>query len=225
MADDLPLILLPGMGADRRLFQAQIAAFENLITPDWIPLEPGDTLVAYARRMARAVDPGGPCLVGGSSFGGMVAVEMSRYLPAKACFLIGSIRSPDEFPRRLRALKPLISLIPRQCGGLPRALGRVVLALGGRLMRPTTRLLFQQVADSDGRFIRWAALAVFGWVPPAEPPRAPVFQIHGDRDRVLPHRWTRPDVLVRGAGHTLSMTFPQAVNDFLRSHMERLSAD
>lgn len=40
MAANLPLVLLPGLGADHRLFQAQTASLEGLITPDWIDPAP-----------------------------------------------------------------------------------------------------------------------------------------------------------------------------------------
>jgi len=137
----LPLILLPGMGGDARMFRPQLALFANARVPPWIAPQPGEPLGSYAARMARAVDPGVDCLVAGASFGGMVALEMTRHLPrAKACLLIGSIRSPRELPPRIR---------------------------------------------------------------------------------ILPHRFTRPDVLVHGAGHVLSMTHPEAVNTFLRAEMEK----
>lgn len=225
MAGDLPLILLPGMGADRRLFRAQIAATENVTVPDWIEPEPGDTLVSYAERMAQSVDPGGPCFVGGASFGGMVALEMVPHLQAKACFLIGSIRSPDELPLRARMLKPAAWLLPAWSLRAVARLAPIAVALAGRSMRPATRSALKQFADADARFVRWASLAVLRWQSPAEPVSVPVFQIHGDRDPVLPHRLTRPDVVVRGAGHLLSMTFPQAVNEFLRVHMRQVCED
>ena len=66
----LRLILLPGMGGDARMFRPQLAALANATVPAWIEPQRGETLVAFAARMARAVDPGGPCFVGGSSFGG-----------------------------------------------------------------------------------------------------------------------------------------------------------
>ncbi len=223
MPKELPLILLPGMGADRRLFQAQAAAFENLITPDWIPPEPRDTLASYAARLAKAADPAGPCFVGGASFGGMVALELSRRVDARACFLIGSVRSPHELPARIRALRPLASIMPAWGGGVPGRLARAALAFGGRLLRPDSRSVLRQLADADGAFMRWAALALLRWEPSGEPCSVPVFQIHGDRDHVLPHRLTKPDVLLRGAGHLISVTFPKEVNEFLRWRMDAMS--
>ncbi len=211
------------MGADHRLFQPQAVRFDNLITPDWIDPEKGETLPAYARRMARHVDPGCRCFVGGVSFGGMVAVEMARHLDAAGCFLVASIRSPDELPRRFRALRSVARCIPllllswltiRSAGGL--------LRIGGPLMNSTARNLVRQFAQTDARFLRWSALAVLRWKPTAGEPPCPVLQIHGSRDRVLPHRHTRPDVLISGGGHLLNITHSAEVNDFLSVNMKRL---
>ncbi len=224
MAANFPLILLPGMGADRRLFREQIAALENLVIPDWLDPQAGDTLVSYAQRMAEAVDPGGPCFVGGASFGGMVALEMTRHLKAKACFLIGSIRSPRELPRRIRMLRPLARIIPSWSLGILGGPARVMLAAAGSRMPPVARSVLRQFVDADRRFMRWASLAILRWEPSPESIPSPVLQIHGDQDHILPHRLTRPDRLVSGAGHVLSMTFPDEVNAFLRSHMDALSA-
>jgi len=225
MPRDPPLILLPGMGADRRLFGDQIAALDKVVVPDWIAPEPRDTLVSYAARMARGVDPGVPCCVGGASFGGMVALEMAPYLQAKACFLIGSVRSPDELPWRARMLTPAAWLVPAWSLRVAGRAAPTIIALAGRLMRPATQSTLRQFADADARFVRWASLAILRWKRPAQTASVPVFQIHGDRDPVLPHRLTRPDVLVRGGGHLLSMTFPDAVNEFLETRMRALGED
>src|SRR5205807_1282131 len=72
MSEDLPILLLSGMGADERLFAPQRAAFPNLRVPAWIDPVPSESLRSYAARLGRRVDLGRPCLVGGASFGGIV---------------------------------------------------------------------------------------------------------------------------------------------------------
>lgn len=222
MAAALPLILLSGMGADERLFVAQRAALPELIIPVWLPAEPGDTLASYGRRMAAAVDPGVPCLIGGVSLGGMIAVEMARHLDAKACLLIASVRSPRELPRRVRVLKPLVWLIPAPLASLPAIVSRLMLRVAGRFLSSSRRLLLEQLAATDGRFLKWSGLAVLRWQMTAEP-TVPIVQIHGDRDPLLPHTLTHPDVLVAGGGHVLPVTHPAAVNQFLRDQLKRFA--
>jgi pimeloyl-ACP methyl ester carboxylesterase len=220
----VPLILLPGMGGDARMFGPQLAAIPGAVVPAWIEPRAREQLPIYAARMAQAVNPGGPCVVGGASFGGMVAVEMARHLQARACFLIGSVRCPGELPPRVRMLRPLGRRTASYGLALIGALVPTIRASLGRWLRPASLSMLDQLIEADRRFYRWAGGAVLQWTPADGPPAAPVLQIHGDRDHILPHRFTRPDVLVRGAGHLLSMSHADAVNEFLRAGMERFAA-
>lgn len=76
MAEQSPIqrILLPRLGADRRLFEPQSLAFPDLLVPPWIVPEKHEKLPDYAARLAKTIAPGRrPLILGGSSFGGMVA--------------------------------------------------------------------------------------------------------------------------------------------------------
>jgi pimeloyl-ACP methyl ester carboxylesterase len=221
---DAPLILLSGMGADERVFAAQLEAFPNLTVPTWIPPVGDESLAQYARRFAARVDPSRPCFVGGASFGGFVALEMARHLPAVACFLIGSVRSPAELPWRVRSLRCLAARAPTVAFSLGVQSVRAGAALFGPLSAPATRAFLRQASDADARFLRWASRAVLTWRTDPDPLRVPIHQIHGDRDHVLPARLTRPDVLVPDAGHVLSMTHAEAVHAFLRDRMARYAS-
>ena len=98
-------------------------------------------------------------------------------------------------------------------------LAKALLPLAKRFSHPATQSMLGQLSDTNGNFLRWAGLAVLRWDPDPDGWSMPVHQIHGNRDRVLPHYLTRPDVLVPGAGHLLPLTHPQAVNDFLEKNM------
>lgn len=216
MSDELPLILLSGMGADERVFRFQREEFDNLRLPGWIAPQPGDDLPQYARRMARHVDPGGPCIIGGVSLGGMIAIEMARHLECRACVLIASVRSPRELPWRARVMKPVAMLLPPGAGGVPPLAAKLALAVAGRFLGAVPRSLVRQLADADGHFLRWASMALLRWQPHRDSFAIPIRQIHGDRDHVLPHTLTTPDRLVKGGGHVLPMTHAEEVNEFIR---------
>ena len=212
---DAPLILFPGMGADARMFAPLRSALPQLVTPGWIEPERGESLVAYARRLAKAIDPGRPCFVGGASFGGVVAMEVAAALPsARACFLIGSMRSPDGLPFRLRALRPLMPLV-----GLLPWFSWLIPPLVGAAFGSCARGIAQQLAESDARFLRWAATAILTWKPSPGVADVRVLQIHGGRDHVFPARLAQPDYLVKGAGHILSVTHPADTVEFLLTGM------
>ena len=216
---DPPLFLLPGMGADERLFRPQLAAFPNAVVPAWLPPQRRESMAEYSRRFAAVIDPGRPCFVGGASFGGFVALEMAPHLKALGCFLIGSARGPGDLPARIRVLRPFGPAI----GALPfNFLGAVAWTAGqtiGRVSHPLTRSFLRQLQDADSEFLRWGTRAALTWVPSPETQAVRVYQIHGQCDRVLPAGRSRAEAILPGAGHLISLTHGPAVNDFLRRHM------
>ena len=151
-----PLILLSGMGADERVFAAQIQAIPNLTVPKWIAPEAGESLARYAERFAARINPGEPCFIGGASFGGFVALEMARHLDALACFLIGSARSPNNFPPAFRAFRKMALVagaIPFEMASL---LSKAALLSSGAVTGQHAAALLAQMAASDAAFLRWA---------------------------------------------------------------------
>jgi pimeloyl-ACP methyl ester carboxylesterase len=77
-----------------------------------------------------------------------------------------------------------------------------------------TQLFAQMLAATPPAFIRWAASAVSSWPGVRELPM-PIYHVHGDRDRLIPLRRVQPDRVIAGAGHLLSLTHADAVNDFI----------
>jgi surfactin synthase thioesterase subunit len=76
------LALLPGLGADRRLFQELEKEVPGLIVPAW-PLPPwGDRLDDLAARLVPSLPADRPLFLGGSSFGGFVALSRHPGLSA-----------------------------------------------------------------------------------------------------------------------------------------------
>ena len=208
------LILLPGLGGDSRLFRPQRAVFPQLVLPDWIEPEPDEPLVDYAARFAKIIDLRQPCFIGGVSCGGVVALEMATHLKTRECYVWGSIRSPKEVPPRLKVFRPITNLVM-----IPKWLSPWVLNCGGRWLNPMVRGALHQLNDADDRFLRWAAKAILKWTPSAAVAHVRVVQIHGDRDRVFPYSHNYADKTIAGAGHLVSLTHADEVNQYLRERM------
>ena len=216
MTSKPPVLMFSGMGADARVFQKQKEAIAQLLVPEWIDPLPLESLASYARRFAGKVDPGRPCFIGGASFGGFVALEMIRHLDVIACFLVGSVRSPDEFPARLKALRKMSHAADALPFEVATLLSKVALWSGGSLSGAHLTELMKQMSDSDASFLRWASRAMLEWEGAVDTSDTPIYHIHGEKDFVLPVKNTKPDLIVTGAGHAISMSHPDEVTEFLK---------
>jgi len=212
---DLPIILLPGMGADWRVFEGVTSAVEGIVVPEWIAPIEGESIGEYAKRWAEKIDPDYGCFIGGASFGGFVALEMARHLDAKTCFLIGSVRGPEELPERIKALTKLCGAAGILPFELAKMLSKIGLLSSGSLSAGNVKELLKQMSDSDAEFMKWACWAVLNWKGEVDTAGVPVYHIHGEKDFVLPVKNTSPDVIVKGGGHLISISHAKEVSDFL----------
>jgi pimeloyl-ACP methyl ester carboxylesterase len=80
---------------------------------------------------------------------------------------------------------------------------------------PISRSVIAQAADTDDRFVRWAASAVVRWRENPQPIPCPVVHIHGRLDRVLPLVFAQPTKVLEDAGHVVTLSHPAEVNAFI----------
>lgn len=217
----VPLILFSGMGADASVFLPQTLAFPNLTVPDWLPPNDGDDLASYCSRMAASLASAQPCIVGGASFGGIVALEMTRHLDALACLLIGSVRGPHQLPKRIQMLRPFSPALDIT----PLTLLQKSAASSAFAARNAGAKHFADVAcqftNADADVLRWSARQILSWESTYDD--VDIRHIHGDRDNVFPISCVEPDEIVAGGGHVISMTHGSQVNEFLRRHITQIT--
>ena len=227
-----PLVLLPGLGADARLFDPQREAFgDALRVPDWIdPQSPGESLGSYAARWARQVNqqvagfsPDRPWFLGGASMGGMLAVEMVPYLerlPA-ALLMIASAQSTPDYPWYLGFSASLVGkLSPRHAASVLR-FGALPMGLRDGQDEKAYKKLMAMAKDADPDLLAWELGAAAEWTY-AGPPESingqrfpPVHHIHGRQDWMIPLDEALADKVVENGRHVLTLSHPQTVNRWL----------
>ncbi|MEO0482845.1 MAG: alpha/beta hydrolase [Planctomycetota bacterium] len=241
---DARLILLPGLGADERLFGPQREAFgERLLVPAWPSMD--DAAGAFdvteiGRRLAAQLAgdgslDGAPFVLGGVSFGGQVALEAARVLAAEgrkatAVVLIAGCRSHESIPGSFKVARRVGRWVP---GPVARAI------IGGPLAGVFIRRHRLAGADAEAirsmakeldrpRLLRFArACARWRFDPEAFTAETgvPIRQIHGRKDPVIPMRAGDPDHVIEDGLHLIHMTHADEVNGYLRDVMDAESAD
>jgi pimeloyl-ACP methyl ester carboxylesterase len=216
---ETPLIFFSGMAADASILAPQMAAFPNLLVPEWPQPIEDESLSEYCERLAEKLRPHGAVAIGGVSFGGIVALEVAQFLKPPCVILIASVRGPSEMPWRIRALGPFLPLLTF----MP-IRWMQWLAGAAPLWSSVFAGVVKQFRQADPVTLRWSIRQIFHWKQAATL-ACPLFQIHGDRDFVFPVSKTKPQVIVQGGGHLISVTRGRQVNEFVQSCLEQVLND
>lgn len=206
------ILLLTGMTPDHRIFDRLLPLFPNAVVVDWIPPIGHESIVSYAARLSRTINFDEPNIVCGVSFGGIVARELACQVNATCCVLVSSVRSPRELPPWFRMCRVMA---PRSANFTLKFAGSLANTCPGPLRSSMTWRL-KKLSGKSGDWYRWAAAAVLSWRPSRLVDHVPVIQIHGDRDRTFPIKYTSADVVIRGGGHTLAFTHYEEIAKVLR---------
>lgn len=227
------IVLLPGLGADAGLFEPQRRAFgERLMVPAWVEPDANDSVAEYALRWGAVIRerldeeaPGEPVLLGGVSFGGMIALDMAGVVGAKGVVVIGGCVSPDEVSARTLLAQRIGSAVPRTAWGLTlKALALPFAKLDG-LGDDDTKLLREIAGRVDVGLLDWGGGALRDWTGPEHLDAGmPVFRMHGRQDWVIPCPRDGVDVVLPDGRHLINLSHEKSVNAFLAEKAQALFA-
>jgi len=207
------IVLLPGLGADQRLFESVHSAVPSIVVPSWPATASGDSLSAFAKRLVTAIPSGENIYLGGASFGGMVALELAAFVKPKGVFLIGSCASPNSITPAAQLMRVLLHVVPASLFRPRRWMVPFLAPMFGSLTSSQKALFWSMAKHTPASFMRWGLGAIVSWQP--SPVAVPVHSIHGSHDRLIPIGRVRPDRVVSGGGHLLTITHPKDVAAFL----------
>jgi pimeloyl-ACP methyl ester carboxylesterase len=208
------VILIPGLGADERLFGSQRTAGLTFEVPTLPIPKRSEDMTHYALRLCDRLRLDGPCVLGGVSFGGMLACEMAAHCDARAVVLIAACRDRAAIPRYYYGAELISRLLPdvlirRRCATSSRLLAGIE-----NLDAEQFELIHDMAQRISVPFLRRTARMILGWRGSPQL-SCPVHHVHGRLDRVIPVRQLRPDVIIEQGGHLINMTHAGQVNQFI----------
>ena len=220
MAATLVWYLIPGLGADERVFRSLRLPGPSTVLQWLSPQAPTEPLRHYAARLAEAVPIGEPCWLVGVSFGGLLALEVGRLRPLARVVLISSLADARQLPPLLKLgrVTGLYQLVP--FGLLPR-LPRLVQWFFGARNGREYRLLARILRDTDPVFARWATRQLLHWDSTGVPAAV---RLHGTHDRLLPAGGAHIDYPLPGAGHFMIVSHAAEISRILQQLAERAGA-
>ncbi|RKZ06363.1 alpha/beta hydrolase [bacterium] len=186
-----------GLGADRRAFRYLDLTPHELVHIDWIDHLKNETLEQYAVRMMSVISVDEPFALMGLSFGGMIAVEVSKHIKPEKLIVISSIVCKDEMPAKYKLVKVLglHKMIPVWFFKHPTRLTNYF--FGAKTER-AKKLLTNILQSTDYAFLKWAIGSMLNWKNTQKPN---CVRIHGTDDHILPIDNLPTHHRIQGGGH------------------------
>ena len=204
---------MPGLAASSDIFERiklPQAVFE-LVLLEWkLPLQ-NESLKAYAQRMVLEIKHENPVLIG-VSFGGILVQEMAAFCNPKKVIIISSVKTNEEFPRRMKIAKAikLYKIVPTSVVSHFESLAKISL---GDKINQRLKLYEKYLSIRDKSYLDWALKSVLLWDRKVADPN--VIHIHGDKDEVFPLKYITNAIVVKGGTHILVLNKYKWLNENL----------
>ena len=191
---------ISGLGADQRIFsKLKLSEKINIIHIEWINPNKNETLEVYAERLSRIIDTSKPFALVGVSFGGMIAVEIAKFLKPVATIIISSTILSSNLPAlyRFAGKFRLLNLIPAK---LLKASNKLTQHYYFGTKSSSEKILLNRIIkDTDPHFLKWAIGSILSWENKVKPEK--IFHIHGTKDKILYSKKAMPDFLIENGTH------------------------
>jgi hypothetical protein len=211
------IYLISGLGADKRVFSKLVFSASHVIKHiEWIPPISNEDLSSYTRRLSKQINEVEPFCLVGVSFGGMVAVELNKFMKPSQTIIISSASTDAQIPWYYKIVGRLRidRLVPIKILKAPTAL---TFWFFGIRTEEEKSLLTQILKDTDGRFLKWAILKITNWDQKIM--LKDIYQIHGTADRIFPAAFIKADLKVRNGGHLMVYSKNEIITSILAERL------
>lgn len=204
--------MMPGMAASSDIFEfIHLPEGFQIHLLDWFIPDSDQSLQDYAKEMCRFIKEPNPVLLG-VSFGGILVQEMAKYINLKKLFVVSSIKSKHELPKRLKMLR-----VGNAYKYLPTSLVSnieqlVKFPLGSTITK-RMKLYKKYLSVDDPVYLDWAIREMIYWEQDKPNPNA--IYIHGDQDLIFPHSCEGNCIVIKGGTHIMVITRAKWFNENL----------
>lgn len=211
------IYFISGLGADSSVFNFLKLGGYQQVYVKWLPPVKQESLQDYAGRLIEQIHTQNPIIIG-LSFGGIVAIEIAKRIPAAKIVLISSITNRNEIPWyfRLAGLLHLHKLIPTS---LLKHANFITYWFFGVQTRQEKTLLAEILHRTDPKFLKWAIDKIVTWQNRATLQN--LVRIHGTADRLLLLGSAKPDYRIDRGGHLMVIDHATEISQTLLQILEQ----
>lgn len=215
------LFFISGLGADHRAFdRIELGGYDQRHLP-WLIPDKKESFQDYVKRMAEPIQAAENPVVIGLSLGGMMASEMTTFIPHMRAILVSSIKAPEE----RSALLKIGRVFPAQrliTGGALKKMSFLWSAAKRKYPKEDVDHMMQMFHDQDERFLKWAIVNAPLWKGRGVQER--ITHIHGTADQMFPVRRINNHIELEGGTHLMVYTRGKEVTELLKQELKRLES-
>ncbi|MEI1280608.1 alpha/beta hydrolase [Leptospira venezuelensis] len=207
------IYLISGLGADERVFHRLNFGNINIKYISWIKPELNEPLSKYSKRLLSQIDLKDEVILMGVSFGGIMALEISKHILVKQIVIISSIKSNSEKPviYRIISFLRLISIIP---SFLLKLYNPILSYYFGITSKEDIDLLKSFITNTDGSFLKWALKSILKW--DNQDYQSDLIHLHGTNDRLFPFKLIKAPISIADGGHFMVLNKADEISLKLR---------
>lgn len=212
--------LIPGQGSDNRIFKnlkLDSSKYEMCFV-NWEIPEQGETMEGFAHQLAAQIDTSKAFYIVGVSLGGMVAVEMSKFLNPEKVILVSSAKCRDELPFQYRFQKsiPVYLAFPSFLVKQLSFVAQPIFEPNRKLEKETCKAMLKAKSPV---FLKRTIDMIVNWEQ-EECLHENIFHIHGNIDNTIPIEHVDCDIVIEGGSHMMMLTKTPAVQTGLEMILE-----
>lgn len=192
---------IPGFGVDERVF-SNLTINGCLKFVNWLTPLKRESIQEYARRMSAGIPDPDPVIIG-VSFGGMMAVEINKILPARQIIIISSVKCRKELPLHLRCIGNLRldKIFPVKKIQQSEKVYDIANKRLGAITPEEKEFANAYRRTADIHYVNWSFDKILNWQNKVFPPN--IIHIHGDSDQIFPLSTVHPTHVIKSGTHMM----------------------
>ena len=218
------IYLIPGLLTNETIYRGIREELSHMDTEvlEFIPAHKNESIPEYAKRLAESIDTSKPFYLMGTSFGGILCIEIAKILEPEGIILISSAKNRGEFSLFMKqklASKALMPAIPHWA---IRNFFTKGFDIGGKVI-PRLKNIYnddvkKMINEIDGHFEKWVMQQFPHWE--GEIDHHNFIHIHGDKDKVFPYKNIKNAKVIEGGSHSIVMNRHKEIADLVRDFIE-----
>ncbi|HEY0299232.1 MAG TPA: alpha/beta hydrolase [Arachidicoccus sp.] len=213
----MKVYFISGLGANEKIFQRiQLPEGFEPVYLNWINPLNDETFESYARRLAQQIESGTDFILIGLSLGGMIAVEMNKFLAPKLTILISSAVNKNELSSwtLFLGILGISNLITERMYHTNSFYTDNFLGIKSV---EDHALQKEMLSKAPIEFFHWAIPKIVRWQNEFIPER--LLRIHGTKDKIIPFKNAEGIIAIKDGTHFMVFNRANEINKILSEEL------